>query len=669
MYGDLINDCMEHALGDVTLHMSMTYIMTHIARELHCEYGFIGETRYSTEGNPYYRIHAMLGFPGNSSCMSHFVREQYLDFMQPNTLHDETFRSETDEPVICNDLDEYRKGEPLPEGHPPMKNFALFPLKRDGKHIGAVGLSSDTVDFTPEWSTKAKPLMDMTCSALLIHLEKRTIELHKVAFLANISHELRTPLNGIVCMTNMMKDTETSDEQTEMLDVISHCNVQMLDIVNDILDFTKIFTGGIALRKRTFSLKKCIQTIIDALKPTSHSGVTLDFVYDTDVDMIIGDETRVTQIFLNLLNNSIKFTKEGKIVLTIHAEDPPTGHEQDHSIWLTCSVMDTGIGIMEDKLKRLFERFQMSNADYLNSDYGVGLGLPITYHLVSLHGGILRAESTAGVGTTMTFTLGFDQLDNHKSMTELKEFYEGKNVLIISDIHHEREQLFHLFSVYGVKSMMCGIIDAPMYLSSEIFTFSLVVISVNDVSMPIMKLQATCPLYVYYQTEAPISSADHMWKKPIKEHHIAKMLSLAMDQNQDNRDVEEDQHIDIRILIAEDHKENQLVMTKLLRSLNYHNITIADNGLELYMKLMNEDYDIALVDLKMPVMDGLTAVKQFKSKSHKSIILVAVTASMSEHIRDECYRAGMNGYITKPIDRDELKTALNTVVRKKMSEL
>lgn len=655
------------------MNASMTYILIHITRELQCEYGFIGETRYSTEGNPYYRIHALLGFPETSSCMTHFARDQYIDFMQPDTLHDATFRSDADGPVVCNDVPAHRKGQPLPEGHPDMKNFALFPLKRYNKHVGAVGLSSKTVDFTEEWQTMIRPLIDMTCSALLIHLEKRTIELHKVAFLANISHELRTPLNGIVCMTNMLKETEMNTEQSEMLNVVSHCNVQLLDIVNDVLDFTKIFTGGIALKKKPFSLKSCVQAIIDALKPSSasQSEVKLELAYNTEVDMIIGDETRVTQIFLNLLNNSVKFTKRGLIKLTISDESPGMPHDVDHQSWLICSVTDTGAGIPEDKMKRLFERFYMANTDYLNSDCGVGLGLPITHHLVTLHNGSMQAESTVGTGTTIHFTLGFDRSDDLKSDQELKDYYTGKHILIASDVHREREQIFRIINTYGIKPIMCSIPDVQMYLTSDMFAFDIVIISVNDSSMSIAYIHPKCPFYVFYQTKKPVSNANYYSKKPIEDHSIIKMLNMAMAPSSTDGPDETQRKVQdtIKIIVAEDHKENQMVITKLLHSLDYYDVTMTDNGLELYMKLTNEDYDVAFVDLKMPVMDGITAVKQFKAKSNKSTILVAVTASMSEHIREDCYKAGMDGYITKPIDRDELKSTLNAIVRKKMSEL
>lgn len=683
MYGNLINDCIEHALGEVTVGVSMTYILEHVAQELQCEYGFIGETRYSTEGNPYYRIHALLGFPGTSSCMANFSRDQYIDVIQPDTLHDATFRSgkdstdskdRTGSPVICNDVPAHRHGKPLPDGHPEMKNFALFPLKRHSVHIGAIALSSKTVDFTEEWQNRISPLINMTCNALSIHLEKRASELHKVAFLANISHELRTPLNGIVCMANMLKETEMNTEQTETLNVISHCNVQMLDIVNDVLDFTKIFTGGIILRKRPFSLKSCAQSIIDALRPADQSEVTLKLVYNTKIDMIIGDETRVTQIFLNLLNNSFKFTKKGSIVLTIDDEPPGVAHDVYQQSWLLCSVADTGVGISNDKQTHLFERFSIANnTDYLNSDCGVGLGIPITLHLVSLHGGNMRVESTMGTGTTIYFTLGFDLSDDLKSKSELEEYYLNKHILLVSDMYRERELMFRVVSPYGAKPIMCSIPDVQMYLTSDMFSFDMVIISVNDSSMSITNINPKCPLYVFYQTKKQVSNADYYCKKPIEKHSVVKMLNMAMTQPADHvSESDEPQkgiQDTIKIIIAEDHKENQLVISKLLHSLDYYDITMTSNGLELYMKLMNEDYDVAFIDLKMPVMDGITAVKQFKAKSSKSIVLVAVTASMSEHIRQDCYKAGMDGYITKPIDRNELKSTLNTVVRKKMSEL
>lgn len=684
----IIKDYVEHK----STYEIMNKLLEHIIAVSSCDYGMIGETRYMDDGRPYSRYHAVYGFPEDSPYTTRIRKDHYIDFMQTDTLHSQVY--ETKQPVICHDILSHRKGKSLPNDHPLMSNFALFPLMVHDVIIGIVGLSGKNVTITAEWQKHIVTELTVIEAVLMLILEKHAIENHKVNFLANVSHELRTPLNGIISMAKMLNDTPLDNEQRELLEIMSHCNVQLLEIINDIVDYTKISSGKLQLNKNSFSLRQCLELITQALQGKMSEAVCLVLHYNTTVDLVVGDEVRITQIMLNLLNNSIKFTRIGEISITVTTNSVT----EQYSV-VNIVVTDTGIGIPTNKMKYIFDSFnQITN--YLSSDCGVGLGLPITKYLVNAYDGTITASSLEGVGTTMTFSLKLDNYISEHDKDELIKHFDGKNMLIVCDDTEIKQIIFNWATAFHIRPIICRLDDIALYTTNTMFRFEVIIIYNER-----LDFQSKCPKAILSDSEITGSDQSSIYKinkaqpdtiidalnKIINKvyaidnapcRHISRAITddtkvtpLTVHNSRDKNGEITDHALDtvrqmIQILVAEDNVENQKVITKLLNKLGYYHIDMTSDGLELYMKLQENKYDIAFVDLKMPVMDGLSAIQKFKEKSPTDdTVLVAVTASMSETIRNDCYKAGMHGYITKPIDYMELKTTLNAVVRKKISNL
>jgi signal transduction histidine kinase/CheY-like chemotaxis protein len=685
----IIKDYVDHK----STHEIMNKLLEHIISVSACEYGMIGETRYMEDGRPYSRYHAVYGFPEDSPYTARINKDHYIDFIQSDTLHSQVY--ETKQPVICHDILSHRKGKPLPDDHPPMSNFALFPLLVHDVIIGIVGLSGKNITITVEWQSQIVTELAVVEAVLMLILEKHAIENHKVNFLANVSHELRTPLNGIISMAKMLHDTSLDNEQKELLEIMSHCNVQLLEIINDIVDYTKISSGKLQLNKKPFSLRQCLELITQALQGKMTEAVCLVLHYNTIVDLVVGDEVRITQILLNLLNNSIKFTRKGEISVIVTTNEVT----EQYSV-INLVVTDTGVGIPANKMKYIFDSFnQITN--YLSSDCGVGLGLPITKYLVNAFEGSITATSLEGVGTTMTFSLKLDNYISEHGKDELIKHFDGKNMLIVCDDAEIKQTIFNWATDLHIRPIICRLDDVALYTTNTIFHFEVIIIYNER-----LDFQSKCPKAILFSdAELTGSESDSVYKidkaqpdtiinalnKIINKVYVInntvckhttraitddnEVTPITVQNPRDKNGEITDQALDnikqmIQILIAEDNIENQKVITKLLNKLGYYHIETTSDGLEFYMKLQANKYDIAFVDLKMPVMDGLSAVRKFKEKSpNDETILVAVTASMSETIRNDCYKAGMHGYITKPIDYTELGTALNAVIRKKISNL
>lgn len=660
----LVNESITYSLR-YTLNKSTMFLLDSIMKKHGYLYGFLGETVQSGPGSKFFRLHAVQGFPQDSLYLEQFKKEGYVDFIQPDTLHDEVFK--TNETVICNDILAHRKGKSFPPGHPAMKNFGLFPLKIDRNIIGVLALSGDG-DFTPECVEKLKPYVELSTLILSIALDKRQIETNKITFLANLSHELRTPLNGMVCMSRMLQDTDLNHEQRELLTIITTCNTQLLDIVNDILDYTKISTGSLKISLSPVAIRRTIDNVIDILKTKAENqGLAFTYICGTDVpNMVIGDETRITQIILNILGNAVKFTKHGSVVVTVNCSDSEHG---THILKIV--VKDTGIGIRPEKISHLYDTFKNLDANYLDSDNGMGLGLPITKYIVDQFNGTIDIQSRYEQGTDVTVTLDLGVFQETMPEEKLKEYYRNKYVLSVGFSSAELQIIFKKLISLGIKPVSCDSSGIQMYIDA--FDFECAIINSQNVD-PAYNLSFKKVIFMDDMTNH--TSYAYRYSMPPTPEKITQLLSviyLSGEQTVSSRIEHHQKTVEeshkIKILAAEDNIENQRVLTKMLNSLGHYDIKMVGDGLQLYMSLINDVYDVALIDLKMPVMDGMTAVRQFKEKSTKSTVLIAVTASLSEQIRDNCYKIGMNGYITKPIDLSELERMLDAVIRKKISRM
>lgn len=524
-----------------------------------------------------------------------------------------------------------------------FKTSASYDIDFNGKKLGIFHVFPDIVI--------SKDILNVIAITTVLVDVKHIAILNRNKFLKNMCHELKSPLNGIVSMSKMLKETTLSDEQSDLVEVLGSCNIQLLDIVNDILDYTKIISNELQLNNKPFSLKKCITQIKESLDYRMKDDLKLLVKYETKHDMVVSDQVRITQIMFNILNNSIKHTSKGEIAINI--SDTESG-------LIKFTIKDTGSGIEEKDIENLFNPF---NSCMLNRS-SVGLGLPITKYLVEKLGGVIEIESSVKIGTTITFTLNLNSFCTDCNSDTLKAYFGGKYILVISNDEKERQTLFNSLTEFNVKTIACSFREMHMYLLNNVFDFEVIVISISEstVSTDISKIDVIPQNYqkALFTDKDTKFNIDYIYNPPVTKQSCIRLLSDIYAVNNVTTDTGDDF---LNVLIA----SKDAAEIKLLSDMTDYQVKSVDDGLELFMELQKDSYDIAFINPDLPTMDGVTAISNYKKyNSGSKTIFVAIINKLSESKRDEYYRAGMNGYISKPIESSQVKNIISTVIKNKV---
>lgn len=690
---EMINECFEHLsnIKNINITELLNYNLDKICKFVNCDYGFIGEKQKNENNSDFLRYYAIYGFDASIYFKS-YEKNGYIDFMPNNLLHNKVL--ETKNYVVCNDIMEHRK-KPFSENHPIMNTFCAFPLMKKDVIIGVIGFArKDKIDFTEDEIKQIVPFTKFISNLLINVRNIEEIEHHKMSFIANMSHEVRTPLNAIITMIELLMNTNMNQKQYEYVDTIKTCGIQLMDILNDILDFSKIINNGIKLKLTPMSINKCINSVYSMMLPKSNEKeLQMELHIGNDVpDMVIGDIIRIKQVLMNVVSNAIKFTKKGTIKITV--QTIPVNDEECEILF---TVQDSGIGIPDDKICKVFDSFRQIENDYLSDICGVGLGLAITKHIVDLFKGNVWIESKINFGTIVNIKLPLHIFKETMDDNVLIKYFTNKNVLIYDTEMQERMSLFSMMNEFNLRPILTSSIDETvMYLTNNNFCFEFILLNMNDLSPEdILKIQrvknSTIKVIILDMTnhENNFLSYDYKLLRPIDKTKISYLLNLIFTSNQYNSvklhneiiinnnfhkisnvnpDYEKKNYSinkNIKILVAEDNKQNQKVIQELLNSIGYFNISLTEDGLETYNKLIAETFDIAFVDLKMPIMSGITAVTKFKETCNKNTVIIAVTASLSAEVKKQCYEAKMEGFIAKPIDKKDLETVMNLIMENK----
>jgi CheY-like chemotaxis protein len=497
----------------------------------------------------------------------------------------------------------------------------------------------------------------------------------KANFLANMSHEIRTPLNGIIGMIELLRCNTTLDtEQKEYVSILYQCGYQLIDLINDILDYSKLSNGVMKVVSESVSLREVIEYCYDIVSlDIKENNLDISYEISNDIpELIMCDKKALRQIISNFLSNAVKFTSDGYIKTKINIIEVIDGIYN-----LQFEISDSGIGIADDIGESIYESFNQVDTSYTCEHKGTGLGLTIAKYLIELFDGSISYTSLLGIGTTFIFNLKVQKDNNTITKYDLK-LLKDKSILIVDDNVVNRIVLCNILLMWGAKPMVCSTGDEVLLYIKNNIHFDIAFIDIRMPKIDGFELARRIKEFNNTLILVSVSSLGDIYEdnnnyftyklnKPVKQEILYNICQNIFNNHKNKlipiKNVRTIVNTNINLLIAEDSLFNQTVIIKMLNKLGYTNIDVAKNGFETLEYLKHKTYHILFLDIKMPIMDGYITAREI-NKNFKDIkpYIIATTASVLEEDKQKCFDSGMDAHISKPIILTQLETIINTIL-------